>query len=161
MASRAPSTFRMDPIAFWAHSGTVGVYIEKQANPSGQSLDRPSPRHPTVSRSVAMGVRGRACVPGDERIGYEVEAGENQREGCEEVGKPMERVPWARVCVPQSCGSMRASDKVLGVARSVGRRRRESAPTLRSSLAARAHVRPSPGAVHYSEKSRNEHDADL
>jgi hypothetical protein len=102
----------------------VEVYIEKQANISGQSLDRPSPRHPTPSRSVAMGARGRTCVPGDERIGCEVEAGKNQGKRCEEMSGPMKRVPWAHVCVPQSCGSMCASDKELGVARSVGRARR-------------------------------------
>jgi hypothetical protein len=40
------------------------------------------------------------------------------------MSEPMKRVPWARVCVPQSCGSMRASDKVLGVGGPVGRARR-------------------------------------
>jgi hypothetical protein len=103
---------------------TRGILIGEQANTPGRALDRPSPRRPTLSRSVAMGACGCARVPGDERIGYEVEASENQRKGCEEASEPMKRVPWACVCAPQSCGFMRASDKVLGVAGSVKRTRR-------------------------------------
>jgi hypothetical protein len=76
------------------------------------------------SRSVAIGARGCAFVPGDERIGYEVEAGENQWKGCEDVSEPMKRVLWVYVYAPQSCGSMLSSDKVLGVAGSVERTRR-------------------------------------
>jgi hypothetical protein len=84
----------------------------------------PSTQLAKTSPSVVMGARERACVPGDKQIGYEVEAGENQRKGCEEMNEPMKRVPWARVCAPQSCGSMRASDKVLAVAGPVGRAHR-------------------------------------
>jgi hypothetical protein len=68
--------------ARWIRCSRRGVYsgglYGETSEPSGQALDRPSPRHPVLYRSVAIGACGRACVPGDERVGYEVEAGENQ-----------------------------------------------------------------------------------